>query len=82
MILLGKYPIVQLLLNRNADVMPKDSDGKTVLHRAAEAQSLAICQDIVKICPSLRNEVDNKGKVAFDYIKNSELAAALSLKIS
>lgn len=70
------------MLDRNADVWLKDSDGKNVLHRAAESQHLAICQDIIKVCPTLKKEMDKKGNVPFDYIRNRELAAALSLKNS
>lgn len=76
----GKYEIVKMLLDKNADVTLKDNDGKNVLHRAAETQHLAICLEVVKICPKLRTDLDNKGKTPFDYIRNPELAAAMTLK--
>lgn len=64
--------MVKFLLNNKADCNIKDADGKTVLHRAAESQNGQIIEEIMKVCPDLKDEVDSKGKTALSYIQNDE----------
>lgn len=74
---LGRTEVVKLLLQSGADPSLKDSDNKTVLHRAAESQNEEICRDVLKIVPFLKNEQDNKGKVPADYASFDELISLL-----
>ncbi|KRT85630.1 Ankyrin repeat-containing protein, partial [Oryctes borbonicus] len=50
----GWYDIVKILLDFKADVNLQDADGKTALHRAAEAQNRAICEHLLAISPELK----------------------------
>lgn len=70
---LGKVEVVKLLLKCGADVTIKDSDKKTVLHRAVESKNKEICREILNIAPALKNERDNKGKLPADYVLSPEI---------
>lgn len=51
----------------------KDADGKTALHRAVESGNVDIVKEILCACPDLKNEVDSKGNIALNYIRNNDL---------
>lgn len=71
----GRVEVVELLLTCGADVSLKDSDNKTVLHRAVESKNKNICLAILKLAPSLKDECDKKGNRPVDYATSPELVS-------
>lgn len=74
---IGLSEIVKVLLEHDANVELQDNDGKTALHRAAEVQSISICERILAISPYLKSVRDAKDKVPADYATDDSLAALL-----
>lgn len=66
------------LLKLKANTRIKDSDGKTVLHRAAENQNFEICKAIISRDFSLKIEIDKKGFKPIDYAESEDLKEMLS----
>lgn len=75
---LGHASIVKYLLENNANCTLTDSDGKSVLHRAAECQNKEICKAVMSIVPHLKSVVDNRGKRPVDYAVSEGLIKLLS----
>lgn len=69
----GKYEIVKFLIENRADVSRKDTDGKTVLHRAAESQNDKVIRLLLDTCPDLKNVKDCKEKTALEYVQRESL---------
>ncbi|XP_015835535.1 ankyrin repeat domain-containing protein 39 isoform X1 [Tribolium castaneum] len=74
----GKFEIVKFLVENKANCRLKDADGKTALHRAAANKHLKICQYLLEVEPSLRNEVDIHEKRPADYVQTTEFLSLLN----
>ncbi|KAJ3654746.1 hypothetical protein Zmor_013914 [Zophobas morio] len=74
----GKLDVVKLLIERRANCLVKDSDGKTALHRAAANKHVDVCEYLMKIEPSLKDEVDNHKKRPVEYVQSAELLMLLT----
>jgi len=63
--------MAELLLDADAEVAPRDRNGRTALHHAARnsnhSSALKIAQQILEKDPSVRELTDNKSKTAMDY---------------
>lgn len=69
--MLGRDQILKLLLDRKADALLQDSDGKTALHRAAEKGHLDTCRILLQLGPAAKSITDNKGHVPAESISES-----------
>lgn len=69
---------MKYLLDKNASCILTDSDGKTILHRAAENQNKEMCEVITSLVPHLKSAVDNRGKRPVDYAASEDLTSLLS----
>lgn len=65
--LAGKEKVVELLLKRGADPKLQDVDGRTALHRAAEAGHIGVVKYLCQFCPELVNIRDKYNKLSHDY---------------
>ncbi|GJQ80884.1 hypothetical protein Trydic_g14141 [Trypoxylus dichotomus] len=63
----GSHKIVEVLLHHKADVNLQDGDGKTALHRAAQAQNKEICERLIAISAELKLVRDMRDKLPADY---------------
>ncbi|KAL0274200.1 UNVERIFIED_CONTAM: hypothetical protein PYX00_006680 [Menopon gallinae] len=69
----GHTDVFQFLLESGAKTDFKDSDGKTVLHRAVEANQENIVKIILDVDPQLAHEVDNKGLLPIDLSRSDNI---------
>ncbi|XP_031344795.1 ankyrin repeat domain-containing protein 39-like [Photinus pyralis] len=69
----GQLDVVNFLIECKANIAIRDSDGKTVLHRAAQANHLEISKILTSAYPELKLIKDNKGKLPEDYIINEAI---------
>lgn len=65
--LAGKEQVLELLLKYGADPKLQDMDGRTALHRAAEAGHVGIVKRLCQVCPELVNIRDKYDKLPCDY---------------
>lgn len=67
--ILGHLKIVKLLIEHSANVELQDNDGQTALHRAAIKNHQEMCEYLIMKNPNLKSIVDNKQKMAWEYLK-------------
>lgn len=65
--LAGKEQVLELLLMYHADPKLQDTDGRTALHRAAEAGHIGIVKQLCQVCPELVHIRDKYDKLPCDY---------------
>lgn len=77
----GSLDIVQLLLNKNADINKKDKNGKTALHYAMDSktENLEIVQSLLDLDASLTAETNDKCTVLHKAIDKGYISIAREL---
>jgi len=82
----NKTALAELLLDADADVAPRDKNGQTALHRAAQnsnhMSALKIAKQLLEKAPDLIDLTDNASKTAMDYAVDSNNEPLIKMLIS
>lgn len=68
----GRIDVIKLLLASGANVLLKDGDGQTVLHRAVAGGHTDVAKFLISIDNSMLSVYDNRGRLPKDLMNSHE----------